>query len=85
MITLSNKETGTTLGSITQDDFDLLRDQLEEENLDDNDYYITSDTIDLLEGGGASVEVVAILRQAVGSSEGLDVVWNHEVTTEDTL
>lgn len=82
MISLSIKETGAPLGSITQEDFNLMRSQLVDENLDDNDYYLTADTVDLLESTGVSAPAVALLRQAVGSGEGLDIRWNHEVSAE---
>ncbi len=75
MITLSLKESGIVLGTVTEDDLQLLIDQLEEENEEDTDYYITPLTIDLLEEGGASPALVRILRDAVDDMEGVDIVW----------
>jgi hypothetical protein len=75
VITLSLKDDGSLLGTIDEADLKLLVDQLEEESEQDTDYYINPATIDLLERNGASARLVALLKQAVGDSEGVDVVW----------
>lgn len=78
MITLSLKERGTVLGTIEESDLQLLVDQLEEEHSTDTDYYVCPSTIDLLEEGGASASLVAMLREAVGAAEGVDVCWRRD-------
>lgn len=78
MITLLLKESGEALGTIDEADLQLLQDQLEEETEDDTDYYIDSLTIDMLESSGASAGLIALLRQAVGESEGIDIVWRKD-------
>ncbi len=75
MIKLTLKDTGAFLGTIDEADFQLLLDQLEEEDEGDTDYYITPMTIDMLEESGASPALVRLLRQAVGDSDGVDIVW----------
>ncbi len=75
MPTLWLKNGSAPLGTIDDADLQLLRDQLEEESEEDTDYYITSMTIEFLEGNGASPGLIEILKQAVGESEGADVVW----------
>jgi hypothetical protein len=75
MIKLSLKDTGAALGTIEDADLKLLIDQLEEEDRGDTDYYISSDTIDILKDSGASANLLEILRDAVGTSEGVDIVW----------
>ena len=77
MITLSLKDSGASLGSIDDADMQLLRDQLEEESEEDTDYYINSATIDMLEQNGASDRLLALLKEAVGDSDGVDVVWEE--------
>ena len=77
-IRLSEKDSGRTLGSISQADFQMLVDYMEEESSKDQDYYVEHTTIDALEGLGASAGFVALLRAAVGDSEGVDVVWAAE-------
>lgn len=82
VIKLSLKESGLVLGTIHEDDLQLLIDQLEEENEEDTDYYVTPLTIDLLEESGASAELVQILRDGVDDTEGVDIVWH---VVEDDL
>ena len=77
MIILSLKDSGATVGTISDADFRLLVDQLEEESEEDTDYYISAVTIELLEHKGASPALLSVLKRAVGSSEGVDVVWKR--------
>jgi hypothetical protein len=77
-IRLSEKDSGRTLGSISEADFQMLVDYMEEESSKDQDYYVEHTAIDALEGLGASSDFVALLRAAVGESEGVDVVWATE-------
>ena len=65
------------LGTIEEADLQLLMDQLEEEDEGDTDYYVSPMTIDWLEQNGASPALVALLKKAVGDSEGVDVVWQE--------
>lgn len=75
MITLSLKDTGAVLGEIDESELQFLIDQLEEEDEEDSDYYITSATIDMMEEAGAATELIEMLREAVGDSEGVDIEW----------
>lgn len=75
MIKLSLKDSGAFLGMIDEADLQLLIDQLEEEDENDTDYYITPMTIEMLEESGASPDLIRILKQAVGDSEGVDIAW----------
>jgi hypothetical protein len=75
MIAIMNEETGEVLGEVSQDVFKFLTDMLEEESSEDADYFIAPGTIDMLEARGAAAELVALLRQAVGESEGIEITW----------
>jgi hypothetical protein len=77
MIDLYNSETDQLLGSITEDDLQVLMDSLEEESSQDQDYYIDADTLDLLAEDGAPEQLVGLLRGALGSSEGIDIRWER--------
>ena len=77
-IRLSEKDTGRTLGSISEADLQMLVDYMEEESSKDQDYYVEHTSIDALEGLGASAGFIALLRTAVGESDGVDVVWAAE-------
>jgi hypothetical protein len=75
MIDLYNVATNHLIGSITPADLQVLRDALEEESADDQDYYITAATIDVIADGRATEHLVGLLRSALGSAEGVDIRW----------
>jgi hypothetical protein len=77
MIQLHEKETGVFLGSITDAQWQFLIDQLEEESTDDMDSYIDHATLDLFEEVGAEAALLALLRQALGRRDGLEMVWSR--------
>lgn len=77
-IRISEKASGRTLGEVSEQDLQVLVGHMEEESSKDRDYYIESMAIDNLERLGASNEFVALLRGAVGSSEGIDIVWSRD-------
>ena len=76
MIQLHEKETGVFLGTITDAQLQFLIDQLEEESTDDMDYYIDQATLDLFEEMGAEAALLTLLRQALGTREGIEIVWS---------
>ena len=78
MVQLYDAERGTQLGAISEQQFQFLADSLEEESTTDTDYYLTGDTIDMLEQDGADAELVGLLRRALGEREGMDVRWERE-------
>jgi hypothetical protein len=65
------------MGSITEADLKVLSDALEEEGSDDQDYYITAATIDVIADGRATDHLVGLLRKALGSDEGIDIHWQR--------
>ena len=77
MIDLYVVQTNQLIGSITEADLKVLIDALEEESATDKDYYITQPTIDFVADGRASDHLVGLLRQALGSSEGVDIRWQE--------
>jgi hypothetical protein len=77
MIALRDKESGLTIGTISESDLALLVDMLEEESPNDTDYYVEAGTIELLEDEGASVELLALLRSALGTKEGVELEWTR--------
>ena len=75
MIELRDKITNEPLGSISDDELRFLVDELEEESTTDRDYYISSDTIDMLEADGAPASLLTLLKRILGSEEGVEVRW----------
>jgi processive 1,2-diacylglycerol beta-glucosyltransferase len=69
------------LGRITEAQLRFLIDNLEEEFVEDVDYYIHRPTIDFLKERGADDELVQILERAiakVGPDEGVEVVYRKK-------
>ena len=78
MVQLYDAERGTRLGEITDAQLQSLMDSLEEESPTDQDYYLTAETIDMLEDDGADAGLVGLLREALAGREGMDVRWARE-------
>ncbi|KZC40574.1 hypothetical protein RHOFW510R12_16300 [Rhodanobacter sp. FW510-R12] len=76
-IRISEKESGRTLGNISERDLEILIDHMEEESSTDQDYFVEHTAIDVLERLGASSEFISLLRHATGTSEGIDIVWSR--------
>jgi len=77
MIELRDKATGEYLGTIEDDDLQFLIDGLEEDSPEDRDYYIDSDTIQMLEDDGAPPSLVTLLRKSLGAQDGVEVRWRR--------
>jgi hypothetical protein len=77
MIHLYNDKTNQLLGSITEADLRVLQDALEEESSADQDYYIDRATIDVIGDGRATDHLLKVLRDAVGSGDGVDIRWER--------
>jgi hypothetical protein len=69
------KDNNRFLGAISDADVKVLVDQLEEEDMADDDYFIDGATVSILESAGASSALVELLLGAIGDSEGIDVRW----------
>lgn len=77
MINLYNDQTNELIGSITEADLRVLHDALEEESTDDHDYYIDQATIDVIGDGRATDHLLKVLRDALGSGDGVDIRWER--------
>jgi hypothetical protein len=76
-IRIIDKNTGAQLGEIEGEDLGLMIEQFEEEHSRDRDYFIDQGTIEILEHAGASPRLLALLREIVGTSEGVDIRWEE--------
>jgi hypothetical protein len=77
MVEIFDKQTGTSLGSLSDEQFQFLADHLEEESQEDDDYYLNRTTVDYLEGEGAPSELIAILRRALANGDEADIRWQR--------
>lgn len=77
MINLYNSATGELLGTISEEDLKLMQSDLEEESIEDTDYYINQVTVDWFEAQGAAPAFVSLLRKALGSNDDMDIRWER--------
>jgi hypothetical protein len=78
MISLSDKASGASIGTLTESQLQILVDQLEETDLDDQDYFIDRRTIDMIKTIGADyAALVDVLERAVGDRDAVDIVWSR--------
>ncbi len=77
MIKLYDLQTKTLIGEISEDQFKFLADHLEEESLEDRDYYLNQATLDMFEQAGGDAALIALLRQAMGDREDMDIRWER--------
>jgi len=75
MIRLIDDETGAVIGTVTEEQFKFLQDQLEEEGMEDLDYWFDADTLDMLTEEGADKAMIELLRKALGKREEMTVRW----------
>ncbi len=77
MIRIRDKETGQLIGWISEKDLQFLIDNLEEEWEEDTDYYLTTETLELLRQKGASESLMNLLEQALGTREAIEIQWSR--------
>jgi len=77
MIELRDAESNQVIGSLTDAQLAFLIDQLEEESAEDQDYYLNRETLDLLAEAGGDDALLAMLRQAMGEREEMEIRWTR--------
>ena len=77
MVQIFDKRSGSSIGTLDDEQFQYLADRLEEESSDDNDYYLNGATIDILEEEGADPALVALLRRALGNGDEAEIRWER--------
>lgn len=78
MIELYNEATGALIGEISEDQLRFLVGELEEESLEDVDYYLSEATVDMMEADRADPVLIALLRQALDDHGEVDVLWKRK-------
>lgn len=67
------------LGTITESQLDFLINNLEEEFEEDEEYYLSLDTIDYLKDQGADSELISLLEKALaGNQDGVEIFYTYE-------
>ncbi|MEA2735767.1 MAG: hypothetical protein QOE14_2218, partial [Humisphaera sp.] len=86
-VRLFDEATFIEIGRITEGELKVLQDAFEEEDPDDNDYWINPDEIDDLAcRPGATKHLIALLRRAVGDNpDGIDIAFQREGQPRQSL
>ena len=79
MVYLYDKETGSLLGEINEEELQFLIDQMEEESLEDRDYSITRMEVDYFESQRADARMLGLLRKALGTRDEVIVQWSRQL------
>jgi processive 1,2-diacylglycerol beta-glucosyltransferase len=74
-VALFDAATGGHIGSLTDAQFAAVARHLERESQSDDDYYMTTATIDMLAEANVDAGTVALLRHALGGRDGMEVRW----------
>ena len=78
MVNLFDAASGARIGRITEAQLQALVSWMEEESTEDRDYYVSADTLDMMEQGGIDPTLVAVLRQALGDRDDMDIRYEVE-------
>ncbi|HTM22811.1 MAG TPA: hypothetical protein VL172_19950 [Kofleriaceae bacterium] len=73
-----NVDSGDPIGEITDEQLQFLIDELEEEDEEDQDYYITKDTLEMLTERGGDPALIQLLTTAMGEAEDIEIAWDDE-------
>jgi hypothetical protein len=79
VIKVFNKSTNELIGRISEEELEFLKDQLEEEGLEDRDYYIRRETIEeFAASAGASERLVTVLKTGLRNDEAVEIRWEKD-------
>lgn len=82
---LSDRNTGAVLGEISQADFTVIQEILEEETESDVDYYIQEPSLELLSQAGLSPDGHMLLTRALGDHADLEFGWEKPFDSDTGL
>ena len=64
------------LGTLTEKQLDFLMENLEEEFEEDEEYFLSLETVDFLKEQGADNDLIAMLEKALaGTQDGIDILY----------
>jgi len=77
-IVVYDDDSNLIIGRISEAQLDFLDDHLDEESASDRDYYLTGDTIDMLESAGGDAALIGMLRGALRDRADMTISWKVE-------
>ena len=75
MIRVFNKDTNVEVGTITEQQLKFLTGQMEEENVDDMDYWLHREQLEVMRANGAEEGLLTVLAAALGTAEEVEITW----------
>ena len=78
MIKLYDNENEKEIGLITEFQLEFLIEELADESLDEYTYNINPSVISYLEGAGAEADLIALLRQVLGSRTSIELRYDPD-------
>jgi hypothetical protein len=81
VIKIFNKQTNEFIGRISEADIQFLADQLEEESIHDNDYYLLRETVEQFPQKGASAKLMEVLQGGLRSGSSIEIRWERDGST----
>ena len=80
MVKVFKKDTNELLGRISEEELAFLKDQLEEEGIADQDYYLRRETIEeFAASAGATEHLVTVLKTGLRNDEAVEIRWERDV------
>ncbi len=78
MIKLYDADSDVEIGSITEEQLDLLVENLTEESLDEYSWNIDAPALTSLESNGADSTLVTLLRRALGPRTSMEIRYEPD-------
>ena len=78
MIALYDVASGAKVGRVTESQLQALIDWMEEESIEDRDYYLTAEDCELMEEQGIDPTLITVLREALKGREDMDIRYQSE-------
>lgn len=75
MATLHDRSTGAVIARLSPEQLQTLVDSFAGGVTEDGDYTLSPATLQLLEDQGADAALITLLRNALGTSEGIEFQW----------
>lgn len=76
MVSLTNKDSGAVIGDITEEQLQFLIDQLEEESVEDQTYWLNRTMLDVFRERGADPDLLSLLETAMGNRDDIEIEWH---------
>lgn len=78
MIALYDVASGAKVGRITEKQLEALLGWMEEESIEDRDYYLTAEDCELMLEQGIDPTLVAVLQEALKGREDMDLRYAQD-------